>query len=479
MAEGREVVFRADVLNECVVIAAALCAGERADAFRAEALRQPPDAFLAKGHAAVWSAVREARSRGLQPDPATLARLGGEDVDVAYLAELMAQRPDLPGDETLKFALEQLAWDRQKHVAVTGPVEQLLGAIQGGEGPERVRGLARQVAASFDGWGDRKYLHSPEELVREQVAEMRAEMAGRRVFPYGSKRCQLRALDLDEQGRVRMNPGCAPGQITVVTGLSGTGKSTLTAHVALGQARRGRKVLYGAWEMTGGVTLRLLATISLGLPRVGVQNNEELRAVETKMLEISKYVTFLKNPFRKRDGTKRSNERHLDLVFGYIADSGCDVFVADLWKRCLVDARPEDEEEALIAQQAMVEELGVHAVLLQQQRLKDVEMRADKRPTREGIKGSGAWVEVADTILGVHRPALWKAVTDNVIEVDVLKQRYAKWPIAVEFDWDPERGTIANGRTVEYEMSAGRAASETNRIDKMLGAPREKQERRR
>ena len=80
----------------------------------------------------------------------------------------------------------------------------------------------------------------------------------------------------------------------------------------------------------------------------------------------------------------------------------------------------------LIRQQAMLNEMGVHGILAQQQRLKDIELRPDKRPTREGIKGSGAWTEVPDNIIGVHRPALWKPVPDNVLEVDILKQR-VRW----------------------------------------------------
>src|ERR1019366_6359848 len=111
-AKGREVVFRSDPLNEQVVLAAMIAGGERSAAFRAEACRHPPDVFLVPEHAAIHKAIREAQHRGLEPDPATLARLSNGAVDVLYLAELMAARPDVPADETLTFALGQLAWDR-------------------------------------------------------------------------------------------------------------------------------------------------------------------------------------------------------------------------------------------------------------------------------------------------------------------------------------------------------------------------------
>jgi len=114
-----------------------------------------------------------------------------------------------------------------------------------------------------------------------------------------------------------------------------------------------------------------------------------------------------------------------------------------------------------------VEELGVHAVLLQQQRLKDIESRPDKRPTREGIKGSGAWVEVPDTIIGVHRPALFKRIDDTVLECFVLKQRHGRFPLGVEFRWEPESGMISGGTAIDYDRPG-----EQNEIDKAttLGA---------
>jgi hypothetical protein len=457
---GREVIFRPNPLNEQLVISAVLAGGERSEEFRREAIRHPPDAFLAPEHAAIWKAVRDAHHRGLPPYPATLAQLSNGEVDVSYLTELMRAAPDVPDDATLRYALEQLAWDRQKHQVITGPVDAFLEAIGKNEGQERIRGLARQIAASFDGWGDRRHLHDPEELVREQIADVRQRMAGLASWPFGLEGLDYYEKVDGEPRKRRLTVAAAPSLVTLLTGYTGAGKSSLAARLCLGLARQGRRILYGAWEMRGGMTLEVLACMSLGWSRSGMHqpgtlDEEQIQTLESRMLAIqgksagakhTGWVRFMKNPFGRLAG-KESNERNLDLVNGYIADSGCDVFVADLWERCLVDDSPSEEKRALFRQQAMAEELDVHCVLLAQQR-KDM---AGKRPTGEGIKGSGAYAEIADNLFGIHRPYLWKECVDDKVEIDVLKQRQGRAPLSVEMDWDADRGIISGGRSIAYE----------------------------
>jgi replicative DNA helicase len=473
--KGAELVLYADAMNEATVVAAAMISPE----FRGAISRHAPDVFLVPEHKIAHQALREAHKRGLGSDPATLSRLSNGEVNVAYLAELLASRPDLPAPQTLKFALEQLLWDKARHTGLTGPVNSLLEAIQKGEEPARVQGLARAVAASFDGWSERKYLLDPEELVRRQVSDIRLRMLGRNVYPFGLKGLDFyeAAPGQDEKtARRRILPGAAPGRVTMITGQTGSGKSTVTARLVLGLARQKRKVLYGSWEKSGGMTLELLACMSLCWSRADLMegriNDAELTVLAQKMEQLSVWVRFMANPFRRVTGERLSNERNLDIVHGYIADSGCEVFIADLFERCLVADEPSEEKRALFRLQAMTEELDVHTIAVAQQK-KDVATRNDKHPTEEGIKGSGAWAEVADNIFGVYRQYQWKAVPDNTLEIDVLKQRDSRGMLAVEFDWDADRGMISGGRTIDYERPSFGGQS-GNKVDSFMREPRKK-----
>lgn len=479
-SEGRTVTFRSDPQNEAAVVAATMCAGERADEFAKEALRRfLPDAFRTAEYATIWKARREALNRNLPPDPATLVRLSNGAIDLTLLTELMQARPDLPDERTLRDILENLAWDHQKYVAITGPVESFLDSVQKNEPPDRVRGHARAIAASFDGWGDRKYMHDPATLAREQAADVRSRQAGLASYPFG-----LPGLDFFEEAagearKRRVTVGAAPGLVTLIIGWSGSGKSTVAARIALGLARMGRNVLYGAWEMRGGTTLELIACMSLGWSRAklytpGALSEEEMLTLEARMRAIGTgsvgakkagWVRFMGNPFgRGTSSGKESNERNLDVVQGYIADSGCDVVFFDLWERCLVRDEPQEEKRALFRQQAILEELNVHGVLLAQL----AKAQEGQRPTMAGIKGSGGWYEIGDNILGVHRPYLWKPVPDNILEISILKQRQGVAPLAVELDWDADRGMISGGRSIEYERPGFQQGSVGNPIDSKL-----------
>lgn len=490
--EPTELVIPHDVIGEQVVLAATVVDW---NGIGAELLdRHHPDVFVEERHRILWAAFRAMRARRIEFDWGILQRqLGTDRESRAYMEDLVERMPDVP--DTIAQHVENLLWDRRRIQLATTHIPPLLEALQNpSEEQDRVRALAMHVGE----WGKARgsslsqWVHDPEEIVRESMAEIRKRVAGHASSPYG-----IRGLDTDlDTGKRRMIPGAAAGQITVLTGISGSGKSTMAAQLTLSIARQQRRVAYGAWEMKGPMTLELLACISLGWSRSrlmqGAQENEvaegedptylalyseeDLQVLQARMQEIAEYVTFFRNPFRRNRGDRKNasdaNDRNLDLLQELVADSGCEVVVCDLWKRCLRDASVEAEEDALMRQQAMAEELSVHFILLQQQRLKDIEQRPDKRPTREGIKGSSAWVEIADTIIGMHRPAQWKRIDDDKIEALILKQRYGKWPLAVEFEWDGDLGSITGGRTIDYQPPDMDGFGGESRVAGKMNAPR-------
>lgn len=452
-----------DPVNEQVCLAASIV--DRT--VRKRMVKYPPEIYFAEPHRAIHAGLQELHRRKLKYDPATLLRLS-PDIDLGYLENLAQNRPDIPPN--MDFHVDTLLWDAQRARVTEGPLAELLEAVQNPkEAPERVKALARQVGESFEGdYSEGKYIRDPKEVVRQAMSNLRRRVEGEAYYPYGIHGLDYYDDESETPGQRRIRPGAAPGTIAMITALSGSGKSTFTGHLALGLARQKRKVLFGAWEETAPVTIELLATLSLGWSRSrmldGKSNrlkadsneferlsNEELVIVEERMHAISKRVGFFDNPFQRNKtstGRRTTNDDHLDIIHEHLADSGCEIFIADLWQRCLVDTKPEDERHALFRQLAIAEEQRCHVMMAHQQRAKDIETRADKRPTREGIIGSGAWLDVSWTVMAPHLPAKWKRVPDNIFELYILKQRNGPWPLAIEFDWVPDTGQISGGRSI-------------------------------
>ena len=458
-----------DVVNE-VVLLAAVIVDETAAKKYLPAI--PSDNFYGSGHAAAWTVLQEIQRRGLHYDPATVQQLSGGTVDASVLEEYVRERPEPPPN--LGHHADMIRWDRARIELVRGPLQAFLEALRNPRtDPDQLRAMSRRLPESLDGYSSQRYLRDPAHLLREQAKELTDRRKGHAIFPFG-----LDGLDVYSEGELlagrvvagtsRLIPGAAPGKVTVVTGASGSGKTTTTIGVALAQAKLQRRVLLGAWEQGSGLTLELAAAMSLGWSRtllsLGEYTEADQHELEAEMERLSEYLRFFELPFGRARGERGGNDRNLDLIQQVISDSACDLFIGDLYRRAFKETNPDDEEQALYRTQAIAQEQHCHVMLIHQLRLKDLEAREDKRPTREGMKGSSGWVEVADTLLAWYRPGLYKRIPDDRVQCLILKQRYGPWPLAVEFEFDPDYGCVANGRGIEYERPG-----EQGEIDGFLG----------
>lgn len=443
-----------DVVNEQLLIAAA--AGDWTGRGGAQVEVIPPDCFHGKGHAAIWATFQRMKREKLDYSTETTQQTGGDAVDATYLRGLLSS---IKAPPNLKHHTEILRWDHARIATAEGPLGAFLEALRDQTADAgKVRALAKSVAESLSGHGSGKYLRDGGELVREVRVRLLERRNGLAVYPYGIKGldeygANEEAAGLDAvEGRARMVPGAAPGQLSVLTAVPGAGKTTALANMASGWFDQGRRVLFGAWEQGSSLTLELIAGIRLGYRRSdlleGRYTLEDEAALGEECEKLAEYIRFFELPFGRARGGKEYNDTNMDLIQQVITDSGCSVFVADLFKRALKETNPDDEEQALYRMQAMAQETHVHFLFAQQQKAKEIEQSPDKRPTRSNIKGSSAWFEVPDTIIGLHREALWKCVPDTKLEAIIFKQRHGKWPLTVELDWDATTGRIGAGRSV-------------------------------
>lgn len=439
--------IRFDTTNEQIILAAMLAhKGVRRGLCRRFRESVP---FTDKLHTMLWGAIVAMDSEGLDYDPATIQTY--TDIECAeYAAELVERRPEVPPN--LEHHVHLLEWSIKRFNAVNGPLAELILGLRDPHCDRAtVIDAAKRIAITLD-MGRSGSIFDTEAIITEQSNDLVRRMQGRAIYPIG-----IEGLDRFEDDTPRIIPGLAPKQITVVTGVSGSGKSTITDRIILEQIKRGRSVCIGAWEMSPGITLEVLATMWIGLSRTDVTTGSITQEEHQQLIQTMRFLKpslkFVKIPKFTPSPGRKSNIRNVDAMMDSAEESGCDVFVVDLLRKGFITHDPEEEELALNHVQERVEASNLHLLAVQQQRMKDIEMRHDKRPTREGVKGSSAWVEVADTLLGIHRDAQWKAIDDDSVEIDILKQRYGKWPLAVRFDWNPETASLSNGVSIPYDIT--------------------------
>lgn len=448
---AKELVY--DPANEALVLRAAIAlavesardANQRSQ-FQALVHSIGADEFLVSKNCAIWRALRRVADGKLEYTNDLMRQLlGSESVEVdAYLSEL-EQSAEVPAN--LAWHVETLRWDATRARVVNGSLSELVGDLTDPRVPvDKAVSSARAVVRALEGGATRKFIHRPNEMRARYSAELRKRRAAGNFYP-----CGLPAVD------ARLSEGFAPGKTAIITGLSGCGKSTFAAKLAVNLARLGRKPLLCVWEMGAVSTFDVLMSILTGVPLddviKGNFDRDTLARLDKATAWVSSHIRFMENAFFgeiSKTKERRSNQRNLDILEGYVAESGCDEIIMDLWDRILADQSPDAVTDALYRQQDLHVEYGVHGTLLVQLRLKDVEKRADKRPTRESIKGVATFVEVADLIFGVHRDAQFRDVPDNTLELICLKQRKGRPNWAVRFGWEGSSCQITGGVEVPY-----------------------------
>jgi hypothetical protein len=444
-----------DAVNEQVIIVAACMDSEIRKGLTQ---RLSSDTFVVEKHKVIWEGIRELSRKDLDYTPQTMHQVTGGKADIDYLSHICENAPTIPPN--LRHHAELLMWDRARVDCATGPLTEFLKLFKDPlTPPDLVKSAARSVMASLEANVFKNRAQDPtllKEASKTLLKSMREE-----AWPYN-----LPGLDNFENGYRRFNPGAVPKQSTVVTGVSGGGKSLLLGLIALAQGPGikslgvrglGRRVLYGAWEMPPDMMLNILACQSLGFDRerlfAGLLSPDEERDLDNEKDHILSFIKFKEQPKGVGSAAKQ-NDAALDDIYGAISDNAAEIAIFDLWERAFSFRFEYEEKACLIRQQEIAKELKIHQFLAAQQRLKDIELRPDRRPTREGIKGSSGWVDIADTIMGTNIPALWKSVPNDTFELVILKQRYGKWPLLATSPYDERTGLIRKFSSAEYKQDA-------------------------
>lgn len=251
--------------------------------------------------------------------------------------------------------------------------------------PEDIAPLSDVVRATLD------------DLERRQQARQAGECIG---IPTG-----LRRLDA-------LTGGWRGGQLVVLAGRPGTGKSATTLHFARAAAASGVPVCIFSLEMPAGQLAGRMLVGGSGVDsqafRVGSVDTTGWSQLEQAGAELSAIPVYLNDRANITIGAIRSQCKAMHRR------GRCGMVIIDYLQLLDTSTRnPNSTREREIAAASrsaklLAKELDVPVILLSQLSRK-VEERADKTPLLSDLRESGAIEQDADMVVFIDRPAMYGA----------------------------------------------------------------------
>jgi replicative DNA helicase len=270
-------------------------------------------------------------------------------------------------------------------------------------------------------------------------------------------------LQLDKM----LTEGLGDGKITIVCGLPGMGKSSFALSMMRNLSYRSIPTAQFALEMdnTSIVTKLLAFNSNIAVKKI-VKEYSMFSDVERKIIDHelhrlreNKYIFLNDAPAQSLEKIReqimilqdRLQQQYIVVVidlFGKIKD----FYGADNFARTY--------EQKLNECQVIARELGVNLCLVAQINREASKRKDYKRPKMSDLKNSGAFEEVADLILGIHRPHYHPESSDpshnlhyneegevedyvdlslekNIAEVIIMKQRMGLANVVINFYFNP------------------------------------------
>lgn len=326
-----------------------------------------------------------------------LAEVGGP----AYLAGLLAM---LRPKSDLRFFAQQIVdrWRRRRAVEIAEElVRSATERLDEEAGPEILGEAAAALAGTADAGGSAGGAMFGDALDRTLRA-MEAE-AAELDRPLGLS-TGIGALDDLLQG------GLHPGQLVVIGGRPGHGKTTLALQIALRAARDGAGTAFFSLEMQEDEMVRRSLAhlvnnhrLALRLRNRSAEDWNALAQARSEFAALPLHIDDRKRPTVGQIGLRlRAIQRRMKL--GLVVVDYLGLMAPPLgMERANQSAQLEATTSTL---KAMAGDLGVPIVLAAQLN-RGVEAREDKRPTASDFRGSGGVEQDADVALLVVRDELY------------------------------------------------------------------------
>lgn len=387
-----------------------------------------PEGYYRPAHEAIHRAILDLTARGERADPITvgaellkrgeLERVGGP----SYLHTLVQAVPTAANAEYYAEIVRKCAVLRRLVEAGTRITQ--MGYAEQGEVDEVVAAAAAEIAAVVEGRGRDDDFVTPSQslfatLDRIDQAQKNTGLAG----------ISTGFADLDS-----LTSGLQPGQLVVVAGRPGMGKSTLGLDVARACAiRDGRPAAFVSLEMSvDELNMRMLSAEGrVGLHRIrsgGLDDADWTQLART--VERASAAPLYMDESSRNLGDVQAKLRRLKAREPELALAVVDyVQLITVGGSRRPAAREQEVAEVSRSLKLLAKELQIPIIALAQLN-RSPEMRTDKKPVASDLRESGSQEQDADIIILLHRPDAYEAESERAGEADLIVAKHRNGPTA-------------------------------------------------
>lgn len=381
--------------------------------------------------AGLGSAVDEVSTASRLRTSDRLGPFGGD-----AFAWLSAAAADVPLGEKVSAYVDQIkerAARRRIHAAAVRAAE---AAKNSHEPAERIADLAATEMAAAAQRAETRLAVSPRELMPAELARIEAARDGKLSLGTATG-----LADLD-----RLTGGMHDGNLIVVAGRPGMGKSALGLQFALEAANAGGRALVFSLEMSAQeVNGRWLAMRS----GVAVESLRTGRLKDADWARLARGVSELSEmPLGINDKGALSVLEIRSIARRYKAQHGGALRLVVVDYLQLMRGEGDSREQAIAGVsrglKALAKELAVPVVALSQLN-RSCEARADKIPQLSDLRESGAIEQDADCVLLIFREDYYRTDSQRagIADIIVAKNRHGQSG-TVEVKWHPATTRFAN-----------------------------------
>ncbi|MFD4224785.1 replicative DNA helicase [Streptomyces griseus] len=383
-----------------------------------------PEDYYRPAHATIHQAIVDLRAKGEPCDPvqlgAYLRRQGDLDrVGGAPYLHILVQAVDSPANGSFHAEIV-----REKAILrrLTEAGMKITQSGYAGEGEidDLVAAAAAEIAAVVEGTGKDDDFLLPRDTMEGTLDKVDAAKNSTGVTGLATG-----FSDLD-----RVTSGLQPGQMVVVAGRPGMGKSTLALDMARHSAvKQNVPAAFISLEMgVDELNMRLLsaeAKVALHHLRSGNTTEEDWTRMARYLPQITEaplYITESANTL----GAIQAKCRRLK---SRVPDLG--LIVIDYLQLVTVGGRQESREREVStisrSLKLLAKELQLPVVALAQLN-RGPEMRTDKKPSKSDLRESGSLEQDADMVLLVYREDAYEPESGRAGEVDLILDKHRNGP---------------------------------------------------